>query len=151
MERTLTGSKRTILDLAREVASLGDKLGFTRKRSWEIETAVVEALSNAARHGNGGREEDTIQLIATPGGDRLLVEVRDHGAGLRQVPPLPDLEKKIRGEERPGGWGIFLIRSFASDVQFVVHQGGGHTLRLRFDSEAPAQPVEPRITENPNG
>ncbi|MGH2570402.1 MAG: ATP-binding protein [bacterium] len=151
MERTLTGSTSAILDLAREVASLGEKLGFTRKRGWEIETAVVEALSNAARHGNGGREQDPIRLNAQPAGARLLVEVHDRGAGLSGIPPLPDLEKKLRGEEPPGGWGVFLIRSLASDVQFVVHPGGGHTLRLRFDSEAPAQPVEPRITETPNG
>jgi serine/threonine-protein kinase RsbW len=151
MERTLTGSNDEILDLAREVASLGEKLGFTRKRAWEIQTAVVEALSNAALHGNGGREDDPIELTATPAGERLLVEVRDRGPGLRGIPPLPDLDKKLRGEERPGGWGVFLIRSLASDVQFVVHPGGGHTLRLRFEAEAPAHPVEPRIRETPDG
>jgi len=146
MRRTLDGSSRAILDLALEVASLGEKLGFARTRLWEIQTAVGEALSNAALHGNGHRE-DPIELTARPAGDHLLVEVSDLGAGLRRIPPLPDLEKKLRGEERPGGWGVFLMRSLASDVQFVVHPRGGHTLRLQFDAEAPAQPVVPRITE----
>ena len=147
MQRTLTGSSRAILDLAREVAALGEALGFSETRRHEVQTAVGEALTNAARHGHGDREEDRIHLEARVDDDRLLVQVRDRGAGLRMIPALPDLEKKIRGEERPGGWGVFLMRSLASDVHFVIHARGGHTLRLQFDARAPEKPVEPRITE----
>lgn len=150
MQRTLDGTSRAILDLAREVAALGEALGFSRTRCYEVQTAVGEALTNAALHGNGDARAP-IALTARPGGRELVVEVHDRGGGLRGIPPLPDLEKKVRGEERPGGWGVFLMRSLASDVQFVVHAGGGHTLRLRFDAAAPSEPVEPRITETPDG
>jgi anti-sigma regulatory factor (Ser/Thr protein kinase) len=151
MQRTLNGTDDAILHLAREVADLGEPLGFTQTRRYEVQTAVGEALSNAAVHGHGGKREDPIRLTAQVDDGHLLVEVRDRGKGLDRIPPLPDLERKIGGKDPPGGWGVFLMRSLASDVHFLVHADGGQTVRLQFEAEAPAVPVDPRITETPHG
>jgi anti-sigma regulatory factor (Ser/Thr protein kinase) len=145
MELSLPGTDDAILRAARHVAELCGDLDFLEARKNEVQTAVVEALSNAAIHGNDRCEETPVRVRAEFDDQSLIVEVLDSGTGLTEVPPLPDLEKKLEGRDPPSGWGLYLMRSFASEVQFLVHPQEGHTVRLKFDSEAPSSLTSPEI------
>jgi anti-sigma regulatory factor (Ser/Thr protein kinase) len=142
------GSLGTADSLRQAVATL-EKLclesGYSAQRVHEITIAVHEALTNALRHGNGGAEEKPIRLRARVEGAALKVEVEDQGRGLQVVPPPPDLTLKLSGEDRPAGWGVFLMRSLSSEVVFVRHASGGAVVRMRFEATAPTEPVEIRL------
>ena len=119
--------------------------GFSVVRAEEVRTAVSEAFSNALRHGHGGRPDLPILVRAWEDAEALMVEVQDGGRGIREVPSLPDLPRKMAGQERPSGWGVSLMRSFATEVTFMICRPTGHLVRLRFEPEAPNFPVSPTI------
>lgn len=144
MELSLPGTDDAILRAARHAVELAAELGFAEERRHEIQTAVVEALTNAALHGHAGSDEP-VRLEAEIDGDCLRVAVIDSGAGLPAVPPLPDLERKLEGHDPPQGWGIYLMRSFASEIEYVIGDSRGHVVKMRFDEESPGSLVEPRI------
>jgi stage II sporulation protein AB (anti-sigma F factor) len=145
IELSLQGSNEAILEAARTVGDLSKELRLEKGRQEEVETAVAEALWNAFVHGNDGRVEEAIHLTAHIEDASLLVEVRDAGSGLAEIPELPNLDRKIAGEERSGGWGLFLMCSFASLVHFFRNPQGGHTVRLKFLDRSPKSIVKPRI------
>jgi len=144
MELSLTGTDDAILRAARHVVELGGELGFPEERRNEIQTAVVEALTNAATHGNEDHEAP-VRLTANIEGGSLLVEILDAGSGLSEIPPLPDLERKLEGLDPPQGWGVYLMRSFASEIEYALDPERGHIVKLKFDEESPGTLVEPRF------
>ena len=119
--------------------------GLTVPTVAEIKTAIIEAIYNAWCYGSGGSSELPIRIRAATEVDALVVEVEDQGPGITAIPPLPDLSRKIAGIEKATGWGIYLMRSYASEVTYIVGTGSGCTVRLRFAKSSPATPVEPGI------
>jgi anti-sigma regulatory factor (Ser/Thr protein kinase) len=142
---TFPGTERAAHEAASAVIELLDELHPTDRRRDEVRTAVVEAFRNAWRHGNGGRSDLLVRVKAQISGDSIEVEISDAGSGLAEVPPTPDLAHKVAGDERPTGWGLFLMRSFSSEVTFVARAEGGCSVRMRFGRLAPADPADVRI------
>ena len=128
---SVPGSERTARTrIARAVASCGlspaqlDKLG----------TAVGEATMNAIEHGNRGRAELPVEFQVFQSGDEVVVTISDRGGGGDVGCPedsaeLPDLARKLAGEQDPRGWGLFLIRHMVDSVD-VTTEGERHTVRL---------------------
>lgn len=145
MEITLKSGEEEICRGAEAVEALCGQAGFSTDRRDEVRTAVLEALSNAMIHAHQARLEMPIVVRAAVHGSSLLVEILDRGPGPREIPPEPDLEKKLNGLEDPGGWGVHLMRLLASEVDFVVRPGEGHSVRLRFEERSPERPVDARI------
>jgi len=112
------------------------------QRSDEIVTAAGEAVANALEHGDGG----AVALRAWREAPEYVVQVDGAGRGVRDAPAAPDLARKVNGDERPRGWGVWLMRSLANAVVFEPRQGG-HRVVLRFGAVAPPAPVEIRIDE----
>ena len=62
----------------------------------------------------------------------LVVTVADAGAsGDHPFAPEPDLEAKLRGNQSPRGWGLFLIRRM-TDALIIHDDRDRHTLELVF-------------------
>jgi anti-sigma regulatory factor (Ser/Thr protein kinase) len=141
MEIELLGTSDTIAGALDSVASLCSEQGFAGPRVDEIITAVGEALTNAMQHGHHFVAERRIVLRAWPNRGDVVVEVEDSGNGFDAIPPLPNLQKKLEGTERPTGWGVFLMRTLASEVVFSKPSHGGHRVHLRFAPAAPATPA----------
>jgi anti-sigma regulatory factor (Ser/Thr protein kinase) len=139
------GDPECLRDTTSCISDLGRRVGFSDGRIGEILTAFHEAVSNATKHGNEGNSARGIHPAARLEGESLIIEIADEGSGLVAIPPLPDLSQKIKGKDRPAGWGLFLLRSFASEVTFHAKPHGGHSVRMRFDREAPSSPIEPKI------
>ena len=113
------------------VAEAVDVLDLMPSRLDDLRTAVAEAVMNAVEHGNAGRDDLPVEVRVTAGDDTVVVEVTDHGAGeaLPDTVAEPDLDAKLRGEQSPRGWGLFLIRELIDDLQ-VHPNGAGHTISL---------------------
>lgn len=105
--------------------------GYTGQELDDIETAVGEALANAAEHGH--RAGGAFDVAVYVENDVAVIEVLDEGAGfaspLDEVPalPLPDV---------PRGYGIFLMRRLMDGLEYGEH---GRRVRLKKHLPVPVR------------
>ena len=86
----------------------------------DIETAVGEALANAAEHGHRG--DSGFEVRAFVERDRIVIEVQDEGGGFRTAAASPK-----PSHDAPRGFGIYLMRHLMDEVDF---DEGGTRVRL---------------------
>jgi anti-sigma regulatory factor (Ser/Thr protein kinase) len=117
-------------------------LGLPPARLDKLKTAVAEATMNAIEHGNDGRPELPVSVEVFQSGAELIVTITDRGGrDDADVPEdsaeLPDLSRKLAGQQSPRGWGLFLIRHMV-DAMDITTQGERHTVRLMMRTGSPA-------------
>lgn len=88
--------------------------------------SVREAVTNAILHGNKNNSRIPVILSFKQRTDRLVVTVTDQGEGLDES-RLPD-PRDPENLYKPGGRGIFLVKSFMDNVFFSTPDGGGNKL-----------------------
>lgn len=106
------------------VASVANLMGFREDRIEDLKTAVAEACINAMEHGNRLNERSSVGVVLSAGPESLEVKVIDHGEGLTTLPPKPDINRKIHGEEDPRGMGLFLIQALVDQAEWVAGANG---------------------------
>ena len=122
------GNERVAL---REVAAAAADCGLTTDQMERLKTAVAEATMNAIEHGNENRAEIPVDIAVMRTVDTVAVTITDRGGDRadhvdREV---PDIELKLRGEQRPRGWGLFLLQNMVDGMEVSTH-GALHTVRL---------------------
>ncbi|MFP5236193.1 MAG: ATP-binding protein [Acidobacteriota bacterium] len=128
------GYEKVAMSTAASVAKL---MGFREDRIEDLKTAVAEACINAIEHGNRLNEGLSVGVVLSAGEDALEVKVLDDGKGLKSLPPRPDIDKKIHGEEDPRGMGMFLIQALVDEAEWVAGGNGRSSyvrLVIRLDS-----------------
>jgi len=99
-----------------------------RRISFNLRTALAEALGNAIRYGNGEDPDRFVRVYVELGGDFVRIHVDDDGHGFDSSrvpdPTHPD------NLEREYGRGLFVIRHLVDDVAFN-EKGNGISLTLR--------------------
>jgi serine/threonine-protein kinase RsbW len=128
------GYEKVAMSTAASVAKL---MGFREDRIEDLKTAVAEACINAIEHGNRMNEGLSVGVVLSAGEDSLEVKVIDDGKGLKTLPPKPDIDKKIHGEEDPRGMGMFLIQALVDEAEWVAGSNGKSSyvrLVIRLDS-----------------
>ena len=97
-----------------------------------VPVALTEALSNAILRGNRDDPSKSVHVRASVDSDRLVVEVRDEGAGFDldacTVDAGPDTV------EREDGRGLFLMRKLMDRVERVTSEPG-NTVRLTLNRQ----------------
>jgi serine phosphatase RsbU (regulator of sigma subunit)/anti-sigma regulatory factor (Ser/Thr protein kinase) len=130
------GSER---DVAERVIAAVSGLALPPPRRDALETAVAEATMNAIEHGNLNDETLHVEVRVFVAEHALVVRVTDQGlgGGVPDEVETPDIEAKLRGEQSPRGWGLFLMRSMVDDLR-VHADDDGHVLELvvRLDGDA---------------
>jgi len=123
------GSALEYLDLVQTLSDcVTEFMGFDEDTAHWIGMSVRESVTNAIQHGNKldpGKKVD-IRFEVAP--DHLGITVKDEGNGF-QVDKLPnplDPENLLK----PSGRGIFYIRSFMDEVEFIVHSEGGMEVHM---------------------
>ena len=134
---SVPGSERVALDqVAQSVADLSLPPGRLDK----LKTAVGEATMNAIEHGNGNRSDLAVDIEVFYTGTEIIVTITDHGgrsdAGWLEGGEIPDLARKLSGDQEPGGWGLFLIRHMVDRLE-VTTKGERRTVRLTMRTPAP--------------
>lgn len=112
--------------VARQVVSgVGDCVGLDEHRVAEVALAVTEAATNVVMHAypdGGGRYEMRVWVQE----HRLVVSVRDHGAGI--APRVPTA--------KPGlGLGLSLMLATCDEVSFVRGGEAATEVRMTFRLE----------------
>lgn len=99
-----------------------------RRISFNLRTALAEALGNAIRYGTGEDPDRVVRVTVELGRDYVRIYVIDDGQGFDTSrvhdPTLP------QHVEREFGRGLFVMRHLVDDVAFN-EKGNGICLTLR--------------------
>jgi serine/threonine-protein kinase RsbW len=129
---SVPGSERVAL--AQVADSVAD-LNLPPRRLDKLKTAVAEATMNAIEHGNDNRPDLAVDIEVFYSGTEIIVTITDHGgcgpgwADERDGAEIPDLDRKLSGDQGPRGWGLFLIRHMVDGME-VTGAGEHRTVRL---------------------
>lgn len=135
---SILGFEKLAMDFA---ASAAQMVKLPEPRVENLKTAVSEACLNAIEHGNKLNRSVRVGIEITL--DDFALEVAVHDEEGTQIPtiPVPDIDEKIAGRETARGWGLFLIKQLADEVQFESSPHGGNIVRIifRLDTENPSR------------
>jgi serine/threonine-protein kinase RsbW len=118
-------------------ASMAALMGFSKDRIEDLKTAVAEACINAIEHGNNLNNSLTVGVVLSTSDDQLEVKVIDDGAGINANPVVPDIDRKVHGEEDTRGMGMFLIQALVDEAEWHKGPPGKSFVRLviKLDKE----------------
>jgi serine phosphatase RsbU (regulator of sigma subunit)/anti-sigma regulatory factor (Ser/Thr protein kinase) len=134
------GNERMAMDGVAEAVA---PLGLEGVRLERLKTAVSEAAMNAIEYGSKSDPAIPVDIeVALANGD-LVVRITDRGLG-GGIPAgeEPNLEAKLAGEQKPRGWGLFLIRHMV-DTMEVVTEGPSQTVTLTLHLEGDGHANQP--------
>lgn len=117
-------SKAEWVGIARlAIAGIGSRLALTVEDIEDLKLAVAEACTNSIQHAS---DSDDVSILCEIYPEKLTVRVVDRGKGFegKEVAPRP------LGEPKPGGLGVFLIRSLMDDVGYEFDPAVGTTLTM---------------------
>ena len=118
----------TVATAAALVAEFLSRSGITEDAAFGIDMAVREAVTNAVVHGNRKDENKTVDVTLKSSPDAVEISVHDQGAGFNpEDVPDPTAEENIL---KASGRGIFFMRSFMDEVNWLIRPGGGTTVRM---------------------
>jgi serine/threonine-protein kinase RsbW len=123
------GSALEYLDLVQALTdSITDFMGFDDDSAHWIGMSVRESVTNAIQHGNKLDQSKRVDICFEVARDYLDISVKDQGNGFRieNLPNPLDPENLLK----PSGRGIFYIRSFMDEVEFIPHTQGGMEVRM---------------------
>jgi serine/threonine-protein kinase RsbW len=106
-------------------------------RHW-IGLAVREAVANAIKHGNAGDASKQVEVELRVDGPEVEVAVRDEGAGFDPAAVADPLAPE--NLLRPGGRGIFYMRSLMDEVDYRFGANGGTEVVLKKRIKATGKP-----------
>ncbi|MEE8160833.1 MAG: ATP-binding protein [Acidobacteriota bacterium] len=123
------GSRFGYLDLVQEVCdAISRMVGFDEDTRYWICLSIRESVANAIQHGNKLDENKKVGIRFESFPDRLVILVQDEGEGFNESQVLDPLDPK--NLLKPGGRGVFFVRSFMDEVGYEPLPGGGLQMRM---------------------
>jgi serine/threonine-protein kinase RsbW len=123
------GSALEYLDLVQTLSDcITEFMGFDEDTAHWIGMSVRESVTNAIQHGNKLDQNKRVDICFEVAPDQIEIIVKDEGNGF-QIDRLPnplDPENLLK----PSGRGIFYIRSFMDEVEFVSRSQGGMEIHM---------------------
>jgi len=114
--------------VAAAVAGVVSSLGIDENAAFGIDMAVREAVTNAVLHGNKQDETKFFEVILITSPSTLEIRVHDQGLGFNpELVPDPTEDENIL---KTSGRGIFFMRNFMDEVDWVIRPEGGTTVRM---------------------
>jgi serine/threonine-protein kinase RsbW len=127
-ELSLPSRIDTVATAAAAVAEFLSRSGISEDAAFGIDMAVREAVTNAVLHGNQQDENKTVDVTLKSSPDAVEISVHDQGPGFNpEEVPDPTAEENIL---KASGRGIFFMRSFMDEVNWLIRPGGGTTVRM---------------------
>lgn len=98
------------------ISEIISEMGFNEEARKQVNLAVIEAGTNAIKHGNKGDSSKIAHFQFGVHSDKITIKVRDEGEGfeIAQVDDPLDPENLLRSNGR----GIFLMHSCMDEVEF---------------------------------
>ncbi len=121
------GYERVAMASAESYAKM---LGLTPERIEDLKTIVAEAAINAMQHGNKERPDARVTVSMTFKDNTIQVTVMDQGEGFKGFLPDPNIERIVNEQDPPVGFGTFLIRQLADQVEIDKTADGANFVRM---------------------
>lgn len=127
------GNERLAMD---RVAAYVDGLGLPLARLERLKTAVSETAMNAIEYGSQGRPEVLVDVVVETNAESIVVRITDRALSgtIPDDAEAPDIELKLAGEQKPRGWGLFLIKNMVDSMD-VTSDGDTQTVTLTMARE----------------
>jgi serine/threonine-protein kinase RsbW len=127
-ELSLPSRIDTVATAAAAVAEFLGRLGISDEAAFGIDMAVREAVTNAVLHGNRQDEEKVVDINLKSSPEAVEISVHDQGPGFNpEEVPDPTTQENIL---KTSGRGIFFMRTFMDEVDWLIRPGGGTTVRM---------------------
>ena len=127
------GNERLAMD--RVAASIAD-LGLPPARLERLKTAVSEAAMNAIEYGSQGDASVPVDIVVETTAQAIVVRITDRAlsGSVPADPEAPDIERKLAGDQKARGWGLFLIKNMVDSMD-VTSDGSTQTVTLTMARE----------------
>ena len=127
-ELTLPSRIEAVNEAASAVARILGELGANEQLMFGIDMAIREAVTNAVVHGNKQDDSKQVRVEIKSSPEELEISVRDEGPGFNptEVPDPTTAENLMK----TSGRGIFFMRNFVDEVEWLTPPGGGTTVKL---------------------
>ena len=127
-ELSLPSRIETVAAAAAAVAEFVGRFGVSDDAAFGIDMAVREAVTNAVLHGNRQHENKTVDIVLKCLPDAVEISVHDQGHGFNpeDVPDPTATENLLK----TSGRGIFFMRTFMDEVDWLIRPEGGTTVRM---------------------
>ena len=127
-ELSLPSRIDTVATAAGAVAEFVSRLGISEEAAFGIDMAVREAVTNAVLHGNRQDEKKSVDITLKSSPDAVEISVHDQGPGFNpEEVPDPTAQENIL---KASGRGIFFMRTFMDEVNWLIRPDGGTTVRM---------------------
>ena len=127
-ELSLPSRLDTVATAAAAVAEFVSRVGISDEAAFGIDMAVREAVTNAVLHGNRQDEKKVVDISLKSLPDAVEISVHDQGPGFNpEEVPDPTKQENIL---KTSGRGIFFMRTFMDEVNWLIRPGGGTTVRM---------------------
>ncbi len=127
-ELSLPSRIETVATVAAAVAEFIGRTGISDDAAFGIDMAVREAVTNAIIHGNRQDENKTVDISLQSSPDAVEISVHDQGPGFNpEDVPDPTANENIL---KTSGRGIFFMRTFMDEVDWLIRPEGGTTVRM---------------------
>ena len=127
-ELSLPSRIETVATAAAAVAQFIGRYGVSDDAAFGIDMAVREAVTNAVLHGNRQDETKTVDIVLKSSPDAVEISVHDQGPGFNpEDVPDPTANENIL---KTSGRGIFFMRTFMDEVDWLIRPEGGTTVRM---------------------
>jgi serine/threonine-protein kinase RsbW len=118
----------TVAAAAAAVAEFISRSGISDDAAFGIDMAVREAVTNAVLHGNHQDDDKTVDIVLKSSPDAVEISVHDQGPGFNpEDVPDPTAKENIL---KASGRGIFFMRTFMDEVDWLIRPEGGTTVRM---------------------
>jgi len=127
-ELSLPSQIETVAAAAAAVAEFISRSGISDDAAFGIDMAVREAVTNAVLHGNRKDDNKTVDIVLKSSPDAVEISVHDQGPGFNpEDVPDPTAKENIL---KTSGRGIFFMRTFMDEVDWLIRPEGGTTVRM---------------------
>ena len=118
----------TVATAAAAVAEFISRYGISDDAAFGIDMAIREAVTNAVLHGNRQDESKTVDIVLKSSPDAVEISVHDQGPGFNpEDVPDPTTQENVL---KTSGRGIFFMRTFMDEVDWLIRPEGGTTVRM---------------------
>ena len=104
--------------------------GLAPERIEDLKTIVAEAAINAMQHGTKERPDARVKVSMMFKDNAIQVTVMDQGEGFKGFLPDPNIERIVNEQDPPVGFGTFLIRQLADQVEIDKTADGANFVRM---------------------
>lgn len=130
---TIAARYQDIRLAVRLVTAAARAVGLDEIGAYHCQLAVDEACTNIVEHGYGGEnaENNIVVICSSPSPGCLVIEIADSAPPFNPLKADNQFEQGNIQHQRPGGWGVYFIKSLMDSVEYSYQHGQNRLLLKR--------------------